>query len=433
MILTAWRFASAVLSAFCLILTLSASLASAQVTPGETISRKTIDKVRDIVSPGILAAVDNGMDLHIVPYKKIPSIKAYEEATEKYSGQASLGDDGDLKNWVAGRPFPTIDMNDPKAAAKVMWNFQRTHYYTDDLNVHLPDADTGGFYKDASGKRVYEVERHFIVDWSRRLRFEGRVVNEPIPKFEENPDEVFEKQGFYPLIEPFDLKGVGTVSYRYLDPTRLDDTWLYTPVIRRVRRLSSAQRSDALFGQDIDLDSFGGYAGQVAWFDWKMLGAKPMLGSMHGENLPPVVCTGDGGATYCENWELRPNMYIIEGRPRVSNYAYSKRVIYVDQEVFMIPYSDLYDKNEELWKTVIQSLRTSTKPNPMVDLEYPEERMFLYAFTVLDLQLGHGTRAAIPGMQFPDEAGWYIDIGLSDENSVDQDWFQVSALISAGR
>ena len=74
---------------------------------------------------------------------------------------------------------------------------------------------------------------------------------------------VFAKAGFYPLIEPFDLKGVGSVAFRYKDSSRQDDTWLYVPTIRRVRRMSSAQRSDALFGQDIDMDSFGGYAGQI--------------------------------------------------------------------------------------------------------------------------------------------------------------------------
>ncbi|MFT4571454.1 MAG: hypothetical protein ACI8TX_000061 [Hyphomicrobiaceae bacterium] len=431
MIPTAWRYARTA-SAALVLLTLSVP-AQAQVSPGDVISRKNVEKVSDLVSPGILFAVENGMDMTIMPYKKIPILTHYQEATEKFSDQVSIGEDNDLKNWVAGRPFPTIDSADPKAAAKVMWNFQRTHYYTDDLNVHLPDADTGAFYKDSDGKRVYQVERHFIVDWSRRLRFQGRTLNEPIPSFPDNPDEVFEKQGFFPLIEPFDLKGVGTVSYRYLDPARLDDTWLYTPVIRRVRRLSSAQRSDALFGQDIDLDSFGGYAGQVAWFDWKLLGVKPMLASLHGENLPPKVCEGDGGVTYCESWEVRPEVYVIEGTPRVSNYAYSKRVIYVDREAYIIPYSDLYDLNEELWKTVIQNIRTSTKPNPNAAMEYPEERMFVYAFTVIDIQLGHGTRAAIPGMQFPEEAGWYIDIGFDTENSVEEEWFQVSALIGAGR
>lgn len=409
------------------------TFASAEVKPGDVITRLNMDKVTELVSPGVLFAVDNGMDLNIIPYKSIPGIKIYDEATEKYSEQVTLGDDQNLNNWVSGRPFPNIKEDDPTVATKIMWNFQRTHYYTDDLSVHLPDADTGAFFQDHTGERVYQIERHFIADWSRRLRFQGRLQNEPIPNIEDNPHEVFEKQGFFPLIEPFDLKGVGVVTYRYLDPEHHDDTWLYTPVIRRVRRLSSSQRSDALFGQDIDLDSFGGYAGQVPWFDWKLLGTKPMLVSFHGENLPPVVCKGDGGVTYCENWEVRPKVYVIEGTAKLPGYAYSKRLIYVDAETYIIPYSDLYDNNDELWKTVIQNIRTSKQPNPKIDFSYPEERMFVYAFTVLDMQLRHGTRAAIPGMQFPNEPGWYIDIGFDHKMSAQEDWYQVSSLIASGR
>ncbi len=404
----------------------------AEVKPGDLITRSNVERIKDLVSPGIYWAVENGMDMTIVPYRKIPEPKAYTAATEKYASQVELAEDGSVRNWIAGRPFPIIDPNDPNAAIKLMHNFEKTHYWTDDLNVHLPDADTGSFYVDAKGQRHYNVERHFIADWSRNLAYTGRLRHEPIHAFVENRDKTFRKQGFYPLIEPFDLKSVGTISYRYLDPARQDDTWLYVPVIRRVRRMSSAQRSDALFGQDIDLDSFGGYAGQIPWFEWKLIGEKPMLASFHGENLPPKVCERDGGMTYCENWEIRPKVYIIEGKSKVPNYAYSKRVIYLDSEVYLIPYSDLYDKNGELWKVVIQSIRTSTKPNPNADLEYPEERMFVYAFSVIDMQLLHGTRAAIPGMAFPDEPGWYIDIGFDHEYSVEESWWTIAGLLSGG-
>ena len=405
--------------------------AAAEPKPGDTITRSNVEAAKDHVSPGVAWAVENGMDLTIVPYQKIEEAAEYSSATEKYSAQVSLSEKNELQNWVAGRPFPKVDAGDAKAAVKLMYNFENTSYFTDDLNVHLPDADTGAFYVDASGKRNYNVERHFIADWSRRLRFEGRLKHDPVPAFPDS--EVFAKAGFYPLIEPFDLKGVGSISFRYKDDSRQDDTWLYVPTIRRVRRLSSAQRSDALFGQDIDMDSFGGYAGQISWFDWKFVGEKPMLGSFHGKNLPPKVCTRDGGMTYCEDWEMRPSVYIIEGKSKAPDYAYSKRVIFLDKETFMIPYSDLYDRNGELWKVVIQNIRTSKQPNPNIDFAYPTERMFVYAFTVVDMQLLHGTRAAIPGMQFPEEPGWFIDIGFDNKHSVDEEWYTIAGLISGGR
>ncbi len=403
------------------------------VRPGDIITKETAERVEELVSPGVQWAVINGMDMKIVPYERIPMPSAYEEAAQKYSGQVEIDEQNALRNWVAGRPFPTVDPNDPKAAPQIMYNFERTHYFSDDLNLHLVDADTGSLYVDANGNRHYDVERHFVSDWLRVLQFDGRLHHDPLPSFTENPDETFRKSGLYPLIEPFDLKGVGGISYRYQDPVRQDDTWLYLPFVRRVRRMSSAQRSDALFGQDIDVDSYGGYAGQIPWFDWKLLGEKPMLASLHGTRLPPQPCVKDGGLTFCEDWERRPSVYVIEGRPKVGNYAYSKRLIFVDKETYFVIYSDLYDTAGQLWKVVMQSIRTSTRPNPNVDFEYPEPRMFIYAFSVIDMQLMHGTRAAIPGMGFPDEPGWYIDWGFEKPESAHEDWFTIVGLIQGGR
>ena len=407
--------------------------ASAQPKPGEVITKHNAEQIKGMVAEGVMWSVINGMDMTIVPYEKIAMPAAYLEATEKYGSQTSLGGQNEIENWVAGKPFPVIDSNDPSAPVKIMYNFQNTHYFSDDLGLHLVDADTGSLYVDAKGARHYNVERHFVADWLRVFQFQGRLHHPPAPVFEPNPDETFRKSGLYPLIEPFDLKGVGGISYRYIDLVRQDDTWLYLPFLRRVRRLSSAQRSDALFGQDIDVDSYGGYAGQIPWFDWKLIGEKPMLASLHGKNLPPKPCEKDGGMTFCEHWEVRPSVYIIEGTPKVSNYAYSKRVIFVDKETNFIIYSDLYDKAGELWKVVMQSIRTDKRPNPNVEYEYDEPRMFIYAFSVIDMQLMHGTRAAIPGIAFPDEAGWYIDIGFDQRQSVDEDWFTVAGLISGGR
>jgi hypothetical protein len=403
---------------------------SADVAPGETITKENQDKIKGLVADGVQWCVNRGMEMKIVPYQKIPLPKLYQEATEKYAAQVKLKEDKTLEGYIAGRPFPQVDFDDPTAATKLMYNFERTHYFTDDLALHLFDADTGQLVVDQEGQQRYNVERHFVLDWLRALQFSGRLHIDPKPEIIPNKDSAFRKAGLYPVLEPFDLKGIGGINYRYLDPLRQDDLWLYLPSLRRVRRLSSAQRSEALFGQDIDVDSYGGYAGQIPWFDWKFLGKKPMLASLHGENMPPVPCKGDGGMTFCEAWEKRPEVLVVEGVPRAEAYAFSKRVIYIDHESFFIVYTDLYDRGGELWKTVMQSIRTSTKPNPKVAYSYPEERMFIYAFTVVDMQLEHGTRVAIPGMAFQDEPGWYVDVGA--KHGGEESWFTIAALIGAG-
>ena len=47
---------------------------------------------------------------------------------------------------------------------------------------------------------------------------------------------------------------------------------------------------------------------------------------------------------------------------------------------------------------------------------------------MVDIQLSHATRAALPGIGFPDEPGWYVNKGDTDEG-----WFSIPALIAGGR
>jgi len=94
----------------------------ADVVPGDKITDQNIDKVKDLISPGLEWCIKHGFPITIGETKKVELPKAYKEATEKYSAQVSLSQDGMLKNYVAGQPFPLLDPNDPEVARKVIWN-----------------------------------------------------------------------------------------------------------------------------------------------------------------------------------------------------------------------------------------------------------------------------------------------------------------------
>src|SRR5262249_25900776 len=105
-------------------LTTVAGPVSADVQPGDVISKGNADKVKDLVSPGMYWGVQHGWPMKIIAPKAIPPRVSFKEATEKYSGQVKLTPDGlGMLNYVAGRPFPQIDPNDKFAAIKIMHNF----------------------------------------------------------------------------------------------------------------------------------------------------------------------------------------------------------------------------------------------------------------------------------------------------------------------
>jgi hypothetical protein len=232
-----------------------------------------------MISPGVKWMVRRGMKITVAEHKAVTLPAPYKDATEKYSAQVKLSEDKKrVENWVAGAPFPKLDLSDPDVARKIMYNYEARWWETDDLDLRNFDADTGSIGRE---NHAMTVEKHFVIDSFKRMYFVGRLFVDPKPEFTPNKDQTRYKESLHPIIEPFDLKGTGFTYYRYLDPSRHDDSWLYLPQLRRVRRLSSAQRSDALFGQDTDVDSYGGYAGNIAWMDWKFLG-EGSPGLFHG-------------------------------------------------------------------------------------------------------------------------------------------------------
>src|SRR5436305_353656 len=104
------------------------------------------------------------------------------------------------------------------------------------------------------------VERLFRIGESRRLYYNGRLVVDPKPEMPNASGYRFQ-EFVGPILAPYDLKGVGLLTYRYIDPAKPDASFLYLPVLRRVRRLSTAQRADAFPGATTYPEEQDFYAG----------------------------------------------------------------------------------------------------------------------------------------------------------------------------
>ena len=405
----------------------TAACAAQQVVPAGTVVDKTnMEKYSQYLSPGVSWIVERGVKLPISEYKAVDFPPPFKAATEKYSGQVTLSPDGQTKlNHVAGLPFPKIDANDPQAGTKHMFNFDAA-IAVDDLDLRNFDCDTGSV---GHGEPL-RVERHFLIDHIRRLYWVERLEVDPKPTNPDNPDGVRYKEALYPIREPFDLTGTGFTFNRYLDHTRQDDSWLYLPQLRRVRRLSSAQRSDALFGQDTDQDSYAGYAGNVAWMTWKFLGEKTVLASFHSEHLP--VKWGEGGANFMhdDQWEPR-EVWVVEGKSKLPQYAYGKRMIFLDKESYRIPYTDIYDQAGQLWKVWVNNFKYAKSPFPGAKYGFDWEVSYNPSITMVDMQLEHATACSLPSSRFESEQGWYINLG--DKEGTTAEYFTLSAIIGGAR
>src|SRR6516225_10861944 len=109
------RVACALALAAAIALSIASGLARAEVRPGDVITADNAAKVKDLVAPGVYYKVLAGMSMKIVPSSRIDWPPPYKDATEKYSAQVRLTQDHkSLVGYVAGQPFPLIDVNDPQ-------------------------------------------------------------------------------------------------------------------------------------------------------------------------------------------------------------------------------------------------------------------------------------------------------------------------------
>jgi hypothetical protein len=407
---------------------LPAGLTFAQVKPGDVINPDNAPKVRELLSPGTYWKLQHGMTLTIVPTERIDWPPPYKDATEKHSAQVRLSPDHrSLVGYVAGQPFPVIDANDRDAGVKVMWNNAFRPMYTDDLDARFFGCEA-----------VYEGRGnpHNVVEYEeighyRVYNFVGRTEVEPIPI-----DPGFKNTGLffmsaiYPFLAPAGARGKGLIRYRYADPNKGDNTWVWRPGDRRLRRISEDALGSSEGVDQFYPDDYEGFAAKNENYEWRLLGERPMLGAVNIENVPAPACPTDGGGSVCpERWQLR-QMFIVEGTPRrsrVPEELYSKHVVYVDSEAWVILSHDAYDRKGELFKNFTNWLVYRDRPVPDARIAiYPYKRVFEVAESTTDVKSGLAEVHYLPSHSAPERETWYINMGVVDKNM-----FTLAAMVKA--
>ncbi len=134
-----------------------------------------------------------------------------------------------------------------------------------------------------------------------------------------------------------------------------------------------------------------------------------------------------------------PTTAAVVCAPRIGNCATStrsilgastaipKRVFYIDSEGWFITASDQFDRNGQLWKTLVtfNAYRDRAVPGARVAI-WPYKRMFQTALVDADLTDGFSTVVYSPGPGSQDD-GMYINMG-----AIDQTFFTPERMVQAG-
>ena len=137
----------------------------------------------------------------------------------------------------------------------------------------------------------------------------------------EKPDETVGDKSLVVFYTPRDIEGTALLSHaKILDP---DDQWLYLPALKRVKRISSSNKSGPFVGSEFAFEDFT--AIELNKFDYTYVGEVPC------------------GDLTCD---------VLERTPRYENSGYTRQVSWVDQTDFQIRKVEFYDRRGELLKVL---------------------------------------------------------------------------------
>lgn len=124
--------------------------------------------------------------------------------------------------------------------------------------------------------------------------------------------------------QPRDVKGTALLTYTHI--TQADDQWLYLPALKRVKRISSSNKSGSFMGSEFAFEDFSSQ--EVAKYTYKWL---------RDEACGELTC------------------FVIERVPTYANSGYTRQQVWIDQAEYRVQRVDFFDRKDELLKTLALS------------------------------------------------------------------------------
>lgn len=133
------------------------------------------------------------------------------------------------------------------------------------------------------------------------------------------------------FLQPSNVRGTGFLIWNYADVAKPDDQWLYLPALRKVRRVSAADRGDYFLGTDFTYEDMK--------LDGKFAAEDYIFARLDDEVLDDV------------------NTFKLESTPKDENTArelgYSRTISWIDPSNWMLVKAEFYDLKGTLLKTLV--------------------------------------------------------------------------------
>lgn len=191
-------------------------------------------------------------------------------------------------------------------------------------NIHAEQsAEEKGFEISARSDRSDRGFSDSTVDLKMILRNSANKESSRTLKIKtlEIPDENFGDKSLVVFDSPRDINGTALLSHaQIIDP---DNQWLFLPALKRVKRISSTNKSGPFVGSEFAFEDFTATELNKYTYKW----------------LREEAC----GEFTCD---------VVERYPRYENSGYTKQIAWTDQSVYQVRRVDFYDRKDSLLKTL---------------------------------------------------------------------------------
>jgi hypothetical protein len=365
------------------------------LSPGMKITKENVHLIKELVPEAFYKRVESGDygDITIGKFDppdiltKVFPPELYQ-ASEQNMGKYDLDEDGGIIDKATGKrpwpmpygmPFPRPDLKDPKAGTKIQWNAVATGNGLNEFGPGPEGAQFSTFSPRGGADRSIQVT-------------EARQFTE----FRQDPvdlDRQLHFQDIFFFLKPAESFGTAILTWRWADPKKWDSVWTYSPAIRRIRRVTAANRSDPLLGMEVVQDDSNLYSGKVEMMEWKYIEKRAMLmpflrtrsqgpedlvvrapiGTMHDPLLSqvPTAYTSESKVyTFAADetpqqyvswwqpgqlWVVVP-AYVIDMTPKDPNYNYGRQILWYEANTFAGIWKLIYNRSGEYWRTMLQGV-----------------------------------------------------------------------------
>jgi outer membrane lipoprotein-sorting protein len=127
--------------------------------------------------------------------------------------------------------------------------------------------------------------------------------------------------------QPRDVKGTAFLTFSHIKGS--DDQWLYLPALKRVKRISSRNKSGPFMGSEFAYEDMSSFEVEKYSFNY----------------LKDEACPGQASL----------NCFVVESIPTDKYSGYTRQIAWIDQQEYRVFKVEFYDVKKALLKTMLVS------------------------------------------------------------------------------